>query len=76
MNIIDNLLEIEIAYNLLEGGASNDKVHPIDAQYEKLKADIEVLDKNAEEYKLLETYVKNTHGSTHTQYSLEIDEVG
>ncbi|XP_034248574.1 poly [ADP-ribose] polymerase [Thrips palmi] len=75
MNIIDNLLEIEIAYNLLEGGASSDNVHPIDAQYEKLKADIEVLDKNAEEYKLLETYVKNTHASTHTQYSLEIDEV-
>lgn len=75
MNIIDNLLEIEIAYNLLEGGESSDKIHPVDAQYEKLKADIEVLDKNAEEYKLLETYVKNTHGSTHTNYSLEIDEV-
>lgn len=75
MEVLDNLLEIEIAYNLLESGSSNDKLHPIDAQYEKLKADIEVLDKKSEEFDLLQKYVTNTHGATHTQYGLEIDEV-
>ena len=75
MDILDNLLEIEIAYNLLESGAGDENVHPIDAQYEKLKADIEVLEKGSKEFQLLQTYVKNTHASTHIQYGLEIEEV-
>lgn len=75
MEVLDNLLEIEIAYNLLKGEENNNGVHPIDAQYEKLKADIEVIDEKSEEYKLLEKYVKNTHAATHNQYSLDIDKV-
>merc|ERR1711994_754200 len=36
--------------------------------------EIEVLEKSTEEFKVIEEYVKNTHASTHTQYSLEIAE--
>lgn len=75
MEVIDNLLEIEIAYNLLESGSGDDSVHPIDSQYQKLKADIEVLSKESDEFALLQKYVKNTHGATHTNFSLDIDEV-
>ena len=48
---------------------------PIDAHYKKLKTEIEVLEQSTEEFKVIEEYVKNTHASTHTQYSLEIEEV-
>ena len=48
---------------------------PIDAHYKKLKTEIEVLEQTTEEFKVIEEYVKNTHASTHTQYSLEIQEV-
>ena len=48
---------------------------PIDSHYKKLKTEIEVLEKSTEEFKVIEEYVKNTHASTHTQYSLEIAEV-
>ena len=39
--MLDNLLDIEIAYSILKG-ASDDSKDPIDAHYEKLKTKIEV----------------------------------
>ena len=41
--MLDNLLEIEVAYSLLkeEGGVSSEK-DPLDVHYEKLKTDMEV----------------------------------
>ena len=39
--MLDNLLDIEIAYSLLKGTSEDDK-DPIDAHYEKLKTKIEV----------------------------------
>ena len=65
----------QIAYNLLSGGEKEKDVDPIDAHYKKLKTEIEVLEQTTEEFKVIEEYVKNTHASTHTQYSLEIEEV-
>ena len=41
--MLDNLLEIEVAYNLLRDEAAEDKTkNPIDANYEKLNTDITV----------------------------------
>jgi len=39
--MLDNLLEIEIAYNLLKVGDDKGR-DPIDLHYEKLKTDIQV----------------------------------
>lgn len=39
--MLDNLLEIEIAYNLLKGGEDSAK-DPIDVHYERLKTEIKV----------------------------------
>lgn len=39
--MLDNLLEIEIAYNLLKGGEDSAK-DPIDIHYERLKTEIKV----------------------------------
>lgn len=72
--MLEALLDMEIAYSLLHGKTDGTK-NPIDVHYDKLKNDIGVLDKNSEEYKIIEKYVKNTHAETHSQYELEIQEV-
>ena len=73
--MLESLLEIEVAYSLLKAGDAVLDKDPIDAHYEKLNTKIEVLDKTTDEFQMLETYVKNTHASTHTQYGLDIEEV-
>ena len=77
IEMLDNLLEIEVAYNLLSSDvtSSGNKKDPIDSHYEKLKTEIEVLEKGTEEYSLLQEYVTNTHASTHNQYSLTIEDI-
>uniref|UniRef100_U5EZI1 Poly [ADP-ribose] polymerase n=1 Tax=Corethrella appendiculata TaxID=1370023 RepID=U5EZI1_9DIPT len=72
--MIDNLLEIEVAYSLLNA-ATDDSKHPIDSHYEQLKTDMEVLKRDTDEFKILETYVRNTHAETHNEYSLCIEEI-
>ena len=74
LEMLNSLLDIEIAYNLLKS-SSNEGKDPIDSHYEKLKTDINVLDKKSDEYNILEKYVKQTHASTHTLYTLEIQQV-
>ncbi|XP_012538492.2 poly [ADP-ribose] polymerase [Monomorium pharaonis] len=73
-DMLDALLEMEIAYNLL-CDKTDAKENPLDGHYKQLKTDIDVLDKTSEEFKMIEKYVKNTHAATHTQYDLEIEEV-
>lgn len=40
--MLDNLLDIEVAYSLLRGGAQDNENDPIDINYEKLKTKIDV----------------------------------
>ncbi|XP_039748825.1 poly [ADP-ribose] polymerase [Pararge aegeria] len=73
--MLDNLLEIEIAYSLLKTENDNDDVSPIEAHYRKLKAEISPLDKKSDEFAMIEEYVRNTHAATHTTYTLKVQEV-
>ncbi|CAL1526877.1 unnamed protein product [Lymnaea stagnalis] len=72
-DMLDNLLEIEVAYSLLKGG--DDGEDPITAHYKKLKCLLEPLDPSSEEFDRLKTYTKNTHAATHNMYDLEILDV-
>lgn len=72
--MLDNLKEIECAYNLLKSSADDDK-DPVDSHYEALQAKIEPLDRDNEMWSLISQYTQNTHAKTHSSYSLEIDEV-
>ncbi|XP_064402675.1 poly [ADP-ribose] polymerase 1-like isoform X3 [Halichondria panicea] len=74
--MLDNLLEIEVAYSLLkqEDGVSGGK-DPLDLHYEQLKTKMDVLPKGSDEFSMLQEYVSNTHAVTHSQYSLEVLEV-
>lgn len=73
-DMLDALLEMEIAYNLL-CDKTNETENPLDSHYKQLKTDISVLAKTSEEFKMIEKYIKNTHAATHMQYALEIEEV-
>uniref|UniRef100_A0A8C5PLH5 Poly [ADP-ribose] polymerase n=1 Tax=Leptobrachium leishanense TaxID=445787 RepID=A0A8C5PLH5_9ANUR len=72
VQMLDNLLDIEVAYSLLMGGSDDSEKDPIDVKYEKLKTEIKVVDKESEEAKIIHQYVKNTHAETHNTYELEI----
>lgn len=72
--MLESLLELEIAYNLLNAKTDGSK-NPLDAHYEQLNSEIDVLDKETEEFKLIQQYMKNTHAATHSNYKLEIDQV-
>uniref|UniRef100_A0A8C2XQF6 Poly [ADP-ribose] polymerase n=1 Tax=Cyclopterus lumpus TaxID=8103 RepID=A0A8C2XQF6_CYCLU len=75
VQMLDNLLDIEVAYSLLRGGAQDNESDPIDINYEKLKTKIEVVDKNTDEAEIIMQYVKNTHAATHNTYTLEVQEI-
>ncbi|XP_061481007.1 poly [ADP-ribose] polymerase 1 [Rhineura floridana] len=75
VEMLDNLLDIEVAYSLLRSGGQDGDKDPIDVNYEKLKTDIKVVDKDSEEAKIIKQYVKNTHASTHNAYDLKVMEI-
>uniref|UniRef100_A0A669CMS2 Poly [ADP-ribose] polymerase n=1 Tax=Oreochromis niloticus TaxID=8128 RepID=A0A669CMS2_ORENI len=75
VQMLDNLLDIEVAYSLLRGGAQDNEKDPIDINYENLKTKIEVVDKTTSEAEIILQYVKNTHAATHNTYTLEVQEI-
>lgn len=72
--ILDNLIEVEIAYSMLQQD-TDDKLNPLDAHYEQLKTELEPIDHTSEEFSLINQYVQNTHAATHDSYSLEVLDV-
>ncbi|XP_065370938.1 poly [ADP-ribose] polymerase [Calliphora vicina] len=73
--MLDSLLEIECAYSLLQTEGSKEDVNPIDKHYEQLKTKLEPIDRNSEEFSLLQKYVQNTHAETHKMYELEVVDI-
>jgi len=51
------------------------KVNPIDEHYEKLHCDFAPVPHGSETFKIIEKYLKDTHGSTHKNISLEIEDI-
>ena len=69
---------ISVSYVLVcshSDGSTSADTDPIDAHYAKLKTDISVIPKDSEGFKTIQEYVQNTHGETHSSYTLEIDQV-
>ncbi|KAJ3057997.1 hypothetical protein HDU98_005872 [Podochytrium sp. JEL0797] len=50
-------------------------LNPIDAKFSSLKIDLTPVAPTSETFKLVETYTANTHGHTHQQYKLKVEEV-
>ncbi|KAG0197840.1 Poly [ADP-ribose] polymerase 2 [Mortierella sp. GBA30] len=79
LEMLEALGEIEIAQKLIKENKKLDEaynVNPLDQQFASLKLNkLEPMDKSSERFKLIQQYVTNTHGATHSYYDLEIDQV-
>jgi len=73
INLLEALSDIKIAMKMIE--ESMTKGNPLDNQYKSLQCPINVLKKTSSDYKLIEKYVTNTHGATHTGYTLSIKNI-
>ncbi|RDD42983.1 Poly [ADP-ribose] polymerase 1 [Trichoplax sp. H2] len=73
-SMLDDLLDIAVAYNLIKTAKDSGK-DPVDTHYESLKTDLDLLDHGSDEFEMVQKYTKNTHASTHSSYTLEVKEV-
>lgn len=63
VEMLDNLLDIEVAYSLLRGGSDDSSKDPIDVNYEKLKTDIKVTGRTLSEASSALTQVRGPQTS-------------
>jgi len=75
IELLDTLADLEIASKLLGTSGSAVPENPIDSAYKRIKCHMEPLDKGSDIYKIILQYVQNTHGKTHTAYTLEVEDV-
>lgn len=73
--MIESLMEMELAYGLLSDEGSDTKKSPIDSHYEQLRTDIVPIAHDSDEFALLQQYVMNTHGTTHSNYDLVVEDI-
>jgi poly [ADP-ribose] polymerase len=74
--MLDSLLDIEIAFKILNlGSAEDEEADPVDTHYKKLRCGMEVLDEQSDEYKLLLRYIANTHASSHDNYKIVVKSI-
>jgi hypothetical protein len=73
--MLNSLLDIEIAFNILNLDSDSDENDPVDVHYKKLHCEMEILNEESDEYKVLIEYIKNTHASTHDNYKLNVKSI-
>ncbi|MQL98621.1 hypothetical protein Taro_031331 [Colocasia esculenta] len=73
VKMLEALQDIEIASRLV--GFDSEIDESLDDKYKKLHCDIVPLSHDSEDYKLVEKYLLNTHAPTHTDWSLELEDV-
>lgn len=73
--MLETLLNMEIIYSFLERENGEGNASPLDACYRKLNATIEPIPQDSAEFLQFVYMVQNTHGPTHTLYTLEVLEI-
>lgn len=75
--MVESLADIELATKLLRQSSTGAEslLNPIDAAHDKLKCAFQPIDKNDKQFKMVQSYVANTHGHTHKYYKLEVQDV-
>ena len=66
--------DIQIALKML-GNKREEKENPVDQHYHGLHCSITPLEHSDKVFSLVEKYVRQTHGKTHTQYTLQVLDV-
>ncbi|KAI8759281.1 poly [ADP-ribose] polymerase 2, partial [Biomphalaria glabrata] len=73
IELLEALEDIEIAIKLLKGGDMSE--NPVDRHYHQLHCQLEPVSHDGEEFKLVDSYLQQTHANTHNQYKLELLDV-
>ncbi|EPS63698.1 hypothetical protein M569_11084 [Genlisea aurea] len=73
VKMLEALQDIEIASRVVGFDADNDET--IDEKYVKLHCNIIPLAHTTEDFKLINKYLQKTHAATHTEWTLELEEV-
>ncbi|XP_028392004.1 poly [ADP-ribose] polymerase 2-like [Dendronephthya gigantea] len=72
IDLLETLGDIEIAMKVLKEELDE---NPIDSHYKALKCGLDPIDNTSDDFKMIETYVKNTHAKTHSHYSMTVEDV-
>ncbi|KAI1730634.1 poly(ADP-ribose) polymerase catalytic domain-containing protein [Ditylenchus destructor] len=78
IELLETLCGIEIAVSAINEEMENvkkEKLHPLDNQYFNLNWSFEALDQKSSTFKLIDCYLKSTHGSTHDRYEMKLRNV-
>jgi poly [ADP-ribose] polymerase len=75
--MIDELKNIELAQEIVKGCNQEGNVdeHPCDRIYKEISADIKPVDRDSRQWDLISTYLKNSHGATHTGCQVELMDI-
>ncbi|XP_064610913.1 poly [ADP-ribose] polymerase 2-like [Liolophura sinensis] len=73
IQLLEALDDIEVAMRTLETGDMS--INPVDRHYQSLHCDLSVMDKQSEDFQLIEQYLQNTHAKTHSQYKMKVIDV-
>ncbi|KAF8560666.1 hypothetical protein P879_00606 [Paragonimus westermani] len=74
LQMLEDLLEIELAYNILKADVTTGE-NPLDQHYHQLNTNLKPLDSTSDEYNRIVEYTRRTHGSTHKHYSLTVEAI-
>ncbi|XP_056599871.1 poly [ADP-ribose] polymerase 2 [Triplophysa dalaica] len=72
--LLEALSDIQIAVKMVQSSIQSDE-HPLDRQYQSLKCQLQPLDSDSNEYKVIEKYLQSTHAPTHSDYTMTIMDV-
>ena len=76
IELLDVLNDIQMGIKAVEPVKEEVEVrNPLDTQYKRLDVHLDPLDHGHDEFKLLEKYIKSTHGSTHTSYKMKVQDI-
>jgi hypothetical protein len=77
--MLEALLEMEIAVKIMNQDerklAENKDKDPLDIHYESLHTNIRPVDPSSEEFKAIVKCLMTTHAPTHTEYTMQVQEV-
>jgi len=74
LRLVESLLELEIAVGMINSKGSEEESAG-EARYRQLRTDLSPIAEGSEEWSLVNKYMQNTHGKTHTGYSLSITDL-
>lgn len=70
LQLLEALEDIQYAIKMLKEGDKSE--NPVDRHYHALGCDLEPVDHNADDFKLIGTFLQMTHASTHNLYKMKL----